>query len=89
MLHQIKKHILAENELNELSEKVKAISITGLTKNLINQFSILNGAKYFSLGISQNYLVYIPAKNTLNTFLALLESIRGNLMECHKKILKI
>ena len=89
MLHQIKKHILAENELNELSEKVKAISITGLTKNLINQFSILNGAKYFSLRISQNYLVYIPAKNTLNTFLALLGLIRGNLMECHKKILKI
>ena len=89
MLHKIKKHVLAENELNELSEKVKAISITGLTENLINQFSILNGAKYFSLGISQNYLVYIPAKNTLNTFLALLELIRRNLMECHKKILKI
>ena len=89
MLHQIKKHVLVENELNELSEKVKVISIPGLTKNLINQFSILNGAKYFSLGISQNYLVYIPAKNILNIFLALLELIRGNLMECHKKILKI
>ena len=35
MLHQIKRHVLVENELNELSEKVKVISITGLTKNLI------------------------------------------------------
>ena len=45
------KHVLIENELNELSEKVKAISTKGLTKNLIHKFSILNRAKYFSLGI--------------------------------------
>ena len=51
-----------KNELNELSEKVKAISTTGLTKDLINKLSILNGAKYFSSGIFQNYLVFIPAK---------------------------
>ena len=37
-----------KNELNELSKKVKAISTKGLTKDLINRFSILNGAKYFS-----------------------------------------
>ena len=30
--------------------------------NLINQFSILNGAKYFCSGILQNYFVFIPAK---------------------------
>ena len=36
-----------ENELNKLSKKFKAIS----TKDLMNKFSILNGAKYFSLGI--------------------------------------
>ena len=30
---------------------------------LINKFSILNGAKYFSSGKLQNYLVFIPAKN--------------------------
>ena len=29
---------------------------------MINKFSILNGAKYFSLGIFQNYLVFITAK---------------------------
>ena len=49
-------------QLNEISKKAKAISAKGLTKDLINKFSILNGAKHFSLGISQNYLVFIPAK---------------------------
>ena len=29
---------------------------------MINEFSILNGAKYFSSGIFQNYLVFIPGK---------------------------
>ena len=37
-----------KNELNELSKKVKAISTKGLTKDLINKFSVLNGTKYFS-----------------------------------------
>ena len=45
------------NYQNEL-----AISTKGLTKDLINKFSILNGAKYFSSGILQSYLVFIPAK---------------------------
>ena len=34
-----------KNELNELSKKFKAISTKGLTKDLINRLSILNGAK--------------------------------------------
>ena len=38
------------------------MSTRGLTKDLINKFSILNGAIYFSSGIFQNYLVFIPAK---------------------------
>ena len=46
-----------KNELNELSEKVKAMSTKRLTKDLIDKFSSLNGANYFSLGIFQNYLV--------------------------------
>ena len=50
---------LNKNELNELSLKVTAISIKGLTKDLNN---ILNGAKYFSSGIFQICLVFIPAK---------------------------
>ena len=35
------KNVLVENELNELSKKVKAISTKGLTKDLVNKFSIL------------------------------------------------
>ena len=50
-----------KNELNELSKKVKAISTKGLRKDLINKFSILKEAKYFSSEIFQNYLVFIPA----------------------------
>ena len=35
---------------------------------MIDQFSILNGAKYFSSGIFQNYLVFIPAKKYIKYF---------------------
>ena len=35
---------------------------------MINKFSILNGAKYFSLGIFQNYLVFITAKKCIKYF---------------------
>ena len=35
---------------------------------MINKFSIFNGAKYFSLGIFQNYLVFIPAKKYIKCF---------------------
>ena len=58
-----------KNELNKLSKKKnKAISTKGLTTDLINKFSILNGAKYFSSGIFQNYLVFIPAKKYIKYF---------------------
>ena len=35
---------------------------------MINTFSILNGAKYFSLRIFQNYLVFRPAKKYIKNF---------------------
>ena len=38
------------------------MSTKGLTKDLINKFSILNGTKYFSERIFQNYLVFLTAK---------------------------
>ena len=44
------------------------MSTKELTTYLINEFSILNGAKYFSLGIFQNYLVFIPAKKYIKYF---------------------
>ena len=84
MLLQIK------NELNEISKKVKAKSTKGLTKDLINKFSILlNGAKYFPSGIFQNYLAFIPATKKLTILMALIELILRNLIECQKKILKM
>ena len=43
-------------------KNLKAISTKGLTKDLINKFSIINGAKYFSLGIFQKNLAFIPDK---------------------------
>ena len=57
-----------KNELNEPSEKVKAISTKGLTKDLINKFSILNGANYFCSGIFQNYLLFLSAKKYITYF---------------------
>ena len=62
------KHVVVENELNELSEKVKAISAKGSTKTLINKNSILDGQKYFYSGILQNYFVFIPAKKYIKYF---------------------
>ena len=35
---------------------------------MINKFIFLNGAKYFSSGIFQNYLVFIPAKKYIKYF---------------------
>ena len=83
------KHKLDDNELDELPEKVKAISATGLTKDLVNKFSTLNRAKYFSSGIFQNYLAFIPAKKYIEYFSGTTGIDFWNLMECQKKILKI
>ena len=62
------KHVLVENELNELFQKVKAVSTKGLTKDLIDKFCILIRAKYFSSGTFRNYLVFIPAKKYIKYF---------------------
>ena len=50
-----------KNELDELSKKFKSVSTKRLTKDLIKKFSILKGANSLSLGIFQNYLLFIPA----------------------------
>ena len=49
-------------------KKVKEMSTKRLTKDLVSKFSILNGAKYFSSGIFQNYLVFIPTKKYIKYF---------------------
>ena len=58
----VKKTDLNNNELNEISKKVKAVPKKGLAKDLINKISILNGAIYYSSGIFQNYLIFMPTK---------------------------
>ena len=68
MTNSVKKTDSNKNELNGLSKKANAISTKGLTKDLINKFGIVNGAKYFSLSIFQNYLVVIPAKKYIKYF---------------------
>ena len=78
-----------DNKLKNLYKNVTSNKTTKLAKVLVNKFSALNGANKFSSGIFQNYLVFFPAKNTLNILVALLELIRVNLMECQKKILKM
>ena len=62
------KHVLVENESNELSKQVKGISTKRLKKYLIDKFNIANGPKYFSSGIFQNYLVFVPAKTYIKNF---------------------
>ena len=86
--NKIKDVILSKNELNELSKKFEAISTKGLTKDLMNKFKILNGAKYFSFGIFQNHLIFIPAIKYIKYFYATTGIIRGNVIECQKKVLK-
>ena len=49
-------------------KKGKAVSTKGLTKDLIDQFSIINRAKHFALGIFQNCLVFVPAKKYIKYF---------------------
>ena len=41
-------HVLIETELDGLSIKAELISTKGLTKELINGYSILKGVNYFS-----------------------------------------
>ena len=60
--NKLKDVISNKNELYELSKNFKAILARVLKKKLINKFSIFDEAKYFPLGIFQNYLVFIPTK---------------------------
>ena len=78
-----------DNKLKNLYKNVTSNKTTKLAKGLVNKFSALNGANKFSSGIFQNYLVFFPAKNTLNILVARPQLIRGNLRKCQKKISKI
>ena len=54
--------MLAQTELNELSQKVEAISAKGITKKLINSYSILNVA---NLKKCQNKVLKISRHQTI------------------------
>ena len=49
-------------------QKSSSNIIKRIKKDLIDKFSILNGAKYFCSGIFPNYLIFIPAKNYIKYF---------------------
>lgn len=44
--------------INNLSREVKLIPTKWFTKDLINEYNILNGAKYFARNVSQTYLLF-------------------------------
>ena len=89
--------MIIDDKLKNLNKKVTSnktkhllvISTKELTKDLTNGYKALDGLKLFSACILQNYLILIPPKNTLDFLMAQLKHICGNLMECHKKVLKI
>ena len=64
------------------------VSTKGLRKDLINKYSILNGAKNFINEYYKIILYLYQLKSMLNILVALPKFIRGNLMECHKEVLK-
>ena len=47
-------------------KEFKATSTEGLTRDLINGYKIVTSKKYFSSGIFQDYLVFIPAKKYIS-----------------------
>lgn len=51
-------HVQVLKKLNNLSGEIKLLSTKGLTKDLINEYSIVNSAKYFSDGGSQSNFVF-------------------------------
>ena len=54
------KGVLVENELNELSKKVEAMSIKRLTKDLINWYKMSNGATiFFFRNITKLFNIFI------------------------------
>ena len=55
-------YLLKINQMSYQKKKIGPIWTKGLTKDLINGYTILNGARYFSLRTSQNHLVYFSYK---------------------------
>ena len=57
---------------------------------MINGYKILNGAKFFSAGVSKNDLLSISANEYFINFITTSEKfIRGNVKEFQKEVLKM
>ena len=56
------------NQINYQKSSKIALTTKGLTKDLINKFSIIKEVKYFSSGIFQNHLVFLTAKEYIKYF---------------------
>ena len=82
-------HVEVKNKLDELSKKIKVISMKRLIKDLINKHSVLKGAKYFFLAYYKNIQYLNQLINMLNFLVAAKKFVHGNLKECQKKVLKI
>ena len=61
-----------KTKLNDLERKL--ISTKGLTVGLIDKYSILNGAKYFSVDGLHNYLVFL----TFRKYVFIFETNKNN-----------
>ena len=74
-----------KTKLNDLEKKL--ISTKGLTVGLINKYSILNGAKYFSMDRLQNYLVFLTFRKYVFIFETnkIMIFLHGNLQDCQKE----
>ena len=77
------------NYQEKLLLSTKILSTKGLTKDMVNKYRILNGAKYFSSGVLQNYIVFISASKSIELFIGSQPIINGNLKEYLKNFLKI
>ena len=76
----VKNDVVKKTEYDELIKKVKVIPTKGPTKDLINGYKILNGARYFSSGTLQNYLIFLSNKKYFKFFLLKhLKFLHGNL----------
>ena len=53
------------NYQEKLLLSTKVLSTKVLTKDMVNKYRILNGAKYFSSGVLQNYIVFISANKSI------------------------
>ena len=68
--------LLNMNYMDYQKKLKKEMSTKGLIKDLINKYSILNGAKYFSLEVLKNYLIVTSVNKYFKLLVTQLKFIR-------------